>query len=122
MTPAGKQGRGSRRPDAADKLLAGGSLAKEIAHTVNRWAAAETVVRAVRVGEMLPLGEPVVELGILQIDNKPELYESSSQHPFDLYVEMGCTWPDRPELDAPVENAVLHPIGKELVGSSVCMH
>ena len=64
-------------------LFAGGSLAKEVAHTVNRRPAAEAVVRAVPVVEMLPLREPVFELRIPQIDSGPELFESVSLHPFD---------------------------------------
>ena len=101
-------------------LLAGGSLAQEIANTVNRRAAAEAVVRAVPVVEVLQLGEPVFELRISQIDRRPELFESGSLHPFDFSIEMGCTWPDRSELDAPLAKALLHPIGKELL-APVCL-
>ena len=70
-------------------LLAGGSLAKEIAHTVNRRAAAEAVVRAVPVVEVLPFGDPVLELRIPQIDSGPELFESASLYPWEICARVG---------------------------------
>ena len=50
---------------------------------------------AAPVVEMLRLGEPVVDLGLVQIEIRPKLFEGGSLHSFDCPIEMACSGADR---------------------------
>ena len=65
----------------------------------------------------LVVGEPIFQLYIPEVDRMPKFFESGTLHPFDLPVKMRCPRSDRPELDAPLAQAILHPIEKESLAS-----
>ncbi len=67
-------------------FLAGGRLVNEVAAAVNGRKAAEAIVWAIPVVEVLPLGQACLEIWILEVDGWPELIECSSLDAFHLAV------------------------------------
>src|SRR3954454_24500806 len=71
-------------------------------------------MRAVLVVEAAPILEPARELRGFETHRRPELLEGGALDALDLAVQVRCAWAVGPELDAPVLQALLDPVGEEL--------
>jgi hypothetical protein len=66
------------------------------------------------VVEAAPILELTWKLRSLEAHGRPELLEGGALDALDLAVQVRCTGPVGPELDAPVLQALLDLVGEEL--------
>ena len=98
-------------------LCAGWGLIEPFAEPVDRGKAAEAVVRAFPVIEVLPVGRLGFEIWVVEVDGRPELLESGALDALDLAVQMRRARADRSELDAPGAQPGLDLDGEELLAT-----